>query len=140
MRLYTVRRITPWSAVRVALTLGWTVALCPSIALAVLAAQLLRRAADVLGQVKPIELEVFGQQVASVDPLDALGLRGLLATLAGLVDNLPLTIVAIIFALLLLATVALALAALLFSLGYNLLAGLSGGIAVELDAERDSLI
>ena len=60
---------------RMSLTLGWLVALCPAMCLAGLAVQILRILGRALAQVQTLDITVLGQHIATVDPLALLQLR-----------------------------------------------------------------
>lgn len=133
---YKIQRIMPGSALRVGCALGWLVALCPALCLAGLAVRALQQVDQALGRVTPIEISVLGQQIARIDLLAILGLSATAQTVGGLTSRLPLTF-ALLAVLLMLAGAALMIVVLLlFSVGYNLLAALGGGLEVEL-RERD---
>jgi hypothetical protein len=129
---YTIRRIAPGTALRVGCALGWLVALCPALGLAWLAAQLIQRLSQALAQIEPLEIALLGQPIARIDLLEILRLSTVAQVLDRLAANLPMTFLMIAFVLMLLGAAALAVAVLLFSVGYNLLARLGGGLEVEL--------
>ncbi len=129
---YTIRRIVPGTALRVGCALGWLVALCPALGLAWLAAQLIQRLSQALAQIEPLEIALLGQPIARIDLLEILRLSTAAQLLDRLAANLPMTFLMIAFVLMLLGAAALAVAVLLFSVGYNLLARLGGGLEVEL--------
>jgi Transmembrane domain of unknown function (DUF3566) len=129
---YAIRRVSPWSALKFGLLLGWLAALLPAAGIAALAVVALQGASNAFGQVQTYEINVLGQSVASIDLLELLGLAdeagrvGDLAALGwGLFGSLTLVLTLIGGAM-------AAITALLLTLCYNLLAGLTGGITVEL--------
>ena len=134
---YTIRRISVGSALRSALLLGWLVALCPALCLAGVAVQVLRRVSTALGQIKAFDIAVLGQTLATIDLVALLGLSDAAQTTAQLTSRLGVTFALFALVLTLVGALVLAGAALLVSLGYNLLAGLVGGIEVELRERRD---
>lgn len=134
---YKVRRITTGSALRVGLVLGWLVALCPALCLAVAAIQVLNRVSQALGQVEPFVISVFGEQIARIDFLELLRLSGTAETVERLAANQPLTFAMLALALTLLGAAVIVGVALLFSAGYNLLAALGGGLEVELESKHE---
>ena len=129
---YTIRRISLLSAMRVGCAVSWLVALCPAIGLAVLAAQVLQRVNGAIQRVEPMDITVLGQTIAHIDFLETLGLRTGAQTVGRLVANIPTTIA--LFTVLLVLTGSLVLVAVLtlFSIGYNLIAAMGGGLVVEL--------
>jgi Transmembrane domain of unknown function (DUF3566) len=129
---YKIRRIAPLSALKFGLLLGWLAALLPALALAGLAMLALRGAADAFGQVQTYEITVLGQSIASIDVLALLGLSdeaGRVGDLAGQGWGLFATLA---LALTLVGGAMAAVTAVMISLCYNLLAALTGGLAVEL--------
>jgi hypothetical protein len=129
---YTIRRISLLSALKMSLLLGWLVALLPALGLAALIMLGVQRAAAATEQVQTYEIELLGQPIASIDLLALLGLddeSSRLGDLAaqgwGLAASLALPFTLVGWALVV-AT------ALLFCLGYNLLAAVAGGLTVEL--------
>lgn len=129
---YTIKRISLRSALKIGLLLGWVVALLPALGLAALVVTGVQRVAAATEQVQTYEIEVLGQPIATIDLLGLLGLddeSSRLGELAaqgwGLFGGL-----ALLFTLV--GGAVAAATALLFSLGYNLLAAVAGGLAVEL--------
>jgi hypothetical protein len=129
---YKIRRITTGSALRVGLMLGWLVVLCPALCLAGVAVQVLGRVGQALGRVEPIDLSVFGQEIARIDVLEILRLSDAAQTVARLTENQPLTFAMLALLLTLLGAAVFVVVAVLFSIGYNLLATVGGGLEVEL--------
>lgn len=129
---YTIRRISVGSALRTALLLGWLVALCPALCLAGVAVQALRRISTALGQIQAFDISVLGQQIATIDLVALLGLSGAAQTTAQLTSRVGATFALFALALTLVGAAVFVGAALLVSLGYNLLARLAGGVEVEL--------
>lgn len=129
---YTIRRISPLSALKIGLLLGWILALLPAAVAAALAVMGLQSAAAAFGQVQTYDISVLGQSIASIDLLGLLGLAdeaGRVNDLAalgwGLFGTLTLTLTLIGGAIVAVTTV-------IFSLFYNLLAAVAGGLTVEL--------
>ena len=133
---YTIRRIGLGSALRVGCALGWVIALCPAIGLAWLAGQVLQRLNVALTQVEPFDISVFNQPIARIDVLETLRLRETAGTVGELVSNLGNTVLLLALALVAVGALAIALTVALFSLGYNLLAKIGGGIQVDLRSEE----
>lgn len=137
---YIIRRIAPWSALRVGCAVGWLVALCPALCLTVVAIQALQRINQAFQRIEPLDISVLGQPVARIDFLEILRLSGSAQIVAQLVGNLRLTFLLLLLLLTLAGAAILAVALLLFSGGYNLLASLGGGFEVELqEAENQRL-
>lgn len=132
---YTIRRISLASALRVGCTLGWLIALCPAIALAVLVGQIIQRVDRALGGIAPFQITVWDQPIARIDFLETLNLRETATTVSDLASNLGSTLLLVALALIVLGTIAVALTVALFCFGYNLLAGLGGGLSVELQSD-----
>jgi hypothetical protein len=133
---YTIRRIRLGSAIRVGLLLGWLAALCPALCLAGLAVQALRGVDGTFDRVAPVTISLLGQDLARIDLLEALGLRQAAQAVDRLVGSAPTTFVLITLLLLLAGALAIVAALALFSLGYNLLAAVGGGLEVDLDERR----
>jgi len=129
---YRIRRVAPGSALRVGCALGWLVMLCPALVFAAVVVQVLRRVDQALGGVAPFTITLLGQTVARIDLLEALQLSDTARTVAQLTQRQPLTIVALTLLFTAVGAVMLAVAVLLFSLGYNLLARAGGGLEVDL--------
>lgn len=135
---YTIRRISLLSAMRVGCAVGWLVALCPAIGLAVLAAQVLQRVNQAAQRVEPLDITILGQPIAHIDFLETLGLRTGAQTVGRLVANIPTTIALLTVLLILAGSLVLVAALALFSIGYNLLAAMGAGLVVELREEGAS--
>jgi hypothetical protein len=132
---YTIRRVSIGSTVKIGLALGWLVALCPALCLAGVAVQVLRRVSAALGQIRSYDIALLGQTVATLDLVSLLGLSSAAQTTTQLTSQIGVTF-AILTLVLTLAGAAVFLgAALLFSIGYNLLAALVGGLEVDLRGE-----
>jgi hypothetical protein len=133
---YSIRRIGLGSALRMSLLLGWSVALCPALCLAGLAVQALRALSRALSQVQTLDISVLGQNIATVDPLALLQLRGAADTVNRLTAGLLGTFLLLTLVLLVLGGVMFVAIGLLASLAYNLLAPLAGGLEVELQRSQ----
>jgi hypothetical protein len=133
---YTIRRIAPGSALRVGCAVGWLVALCPALCLAVAAVQVLQRVNQAFVRIEPIDINVLGQPVARIDLLEILRLSDAARVVGRLVASVPATLLILTLLLTLVGAVVLAATLLLFCAGYNLLAAIGGGLQVELQ-ERE---
>jgi transmembrane protein DUF3566 len=129
---YKIRRIAPGSALRVGCALGWLVLLCPALCMAGVVVQALQRVNQTLGGITPFEITLLGQSIARIDLLEILRLSDTARTVAQLTRSQPLTLVALTLLFTAVGAVVLAVAVLLFSVGYNLLARAGGGLEVEL--------
>jgi hypothetical protein len=130
--IYTIRRISLGSALRVGLALGWLIALFPSLVLAWLALVALRQVNTALSQVTPYELNLLGQTVARFDLFAALGLTGLVQAVARLAGNGPVTFLTIAAVLTVAGAAIILVTVLMFCLCYNALAAIFGGLKLEL--------
>lgn len=130
---YRIRRVTLGSALRVALALGWLVAIGPAMCIAVLAVRVLTRVSAAFAQIEPIEVSVLGRLIARFDILERLQLASTAQTIAEMAQHPTNTFVIFTLLLTLVGAIAILVVALLFCLGYNLLAGVGGGLEVELD-------
>jgi hypothetical protein len=129
---YTIRRIAPWSALRVGCAVGWLVALCPALCLTVIAIQAIQRINQAFQRIEPLDISVLGQPVARIDFLEILRLSESAQNVARWSGNLQLTFLLLLLLLTVAGAGILAGALLLFSGGYNVLAALGGGLEVEL--------
>jgi hypothetical protein len=131
---YTVDRISLSSALRVGLLLGWLLALLPAVGAAGLGVAVVQQLNAAFGQMAPYELSMLGQTVASLDPLAWLGLADTAAGVSGLAEQTGLLFWSLTAGLTLVGGLGVALTAVIFSLCYNLLAAIGGGLRVELRA------
>jgi hypothetical protein len=131
-RRYQVRRITWASALKVGLATGWVVSLVPALVAAWGVVTALAMVATALAAVQPINLDLFGGTLASFDLLQLLGLSDNAAQLAALAGNALLVFLAVTLALTVLGSLVVVAVLLLFVAAYNLLAGVLGGLEVEL--------
>ncbi|GAB4212013.1 MAG: hypothetical protein OHK0022_47290 [Roseiflexaceae bacterium] len=132
IRRYRVRRVSLGSLLRMSLTLGWLVALGPALCISALAVRALQAVSQSLRQVENIEVGAFGQTLATINVLQTLGLSDTASTVAGLTDAAGSTFLTLTLLLVLAGSALLVLAALLVGLGYNLIARLGGGVAIDL--------
>jgi hypothetical protein len=130
--IYSIRRISLGSALKVGLFLGWLVALFPALALAWLALAALRRVDAALGQITPYDINLLGQTIARFDLLSAFGLTSLVQTIDRLAGNELLTFLTIVGVLTLAGAALVMVTLLAFCLCYNLLAAVFGGLKLEL--------
>ncbi len=135
---YTVRRVSIWSAVRMAVTLGWLIALGPALLIAWLAVRALETAQQALNRVQNIEVGAFGQTLASFDMLGVLGLQQAATTTNQLTANTNATFLTFVVAFLVIGTLMCVITAVLLALAYNLLASLGGGLRLELRPDGHS--
>jgi hypothetical protein len=129
---YTIRRVSIRSALKFGLLLGWLLALLPSLGLAALAVLGLRSLSDALGQVSTYDINVLGQLIASIDVLGLLGLSDDASRVEELVSLGWGLFGLLALGLTLLGGLVVAVTGVLLGLCYNLLAAISGGLAVEL--------
>jgi hypothetical protein len=130
---YTLRRIAPGAALRVGCAVGWLVALCPALCLALAAVQILQRLNQALVRIEPLDISVLGQPIARIDFLELLRLSAAAQAVARLASSLPTTFAIAALLLTVVGAVLVAAALLLFSVGYNVLSSIAGGLEVELD-------
>jgi hypothetical protein len=132
MHKVTIKHISLRSVARSALLLGWLVALMPALLLAWIAMQVLQWINSLFGSVEPFDLELLGQTIAIIDPIELASLDGARETVAGLTAGGMATLLFFALIVLLVGALLFVVGALLLALGYNLLAGLGGGITVGL--------
>lgn len=130
--VYRVRRIGLGSALRVGLLLGWLVALLPAAGAAALCVAAVQQVSTVFGQVAPYEISFLGQPVASLDFLELLGLSNTAANVSDLAGRGSGLFWTLALGLTLVGGLGAALTLVLVCLVYNLIAGVGGGLKVEL--------
>lgn len=130
--MYTLRRISLRSALRVGLLLGWLVALLPAAGAAALCVLAVQQASAAFGQMAPYELSFLGQTVASLDPVALLGLADTAAGLGALADQSGALFAALTVGLTVLGGLGVALTVVLVCLCYNMIAAFGGGLRLEL--------
>jgi hypothetical protein len=94
-----------------------------------------QRIDQTLGQVEPLTFSVLGQEVLRIDFLDAMHLRSLADSAAGLTQDISQTFGKLTLALVLLGGALLTVTALLVTVAYNVVARAGGGVSVELGDE-----
>lgn len=129
---YTIRGVSLRSALQVGLLLGWLVALIPAAAAAGLCVAVVQQASAAFGQVAPYELSLLGQTVASFDPVSVLGLADTVAGVTALAEQPWALFGALTLGLTLAGGLAIMAISLLFTLCYNLIGALGGGLRVDL--------
>lgn len=129
---YRIQRISLGSALRLGLCLGWMIALLPALGSAWVAVSAVGLVGSLLGQMTPYEFSVFGQSIASLDPLLMLGLEEAATTVTGLNDQASLLFWMLSGGFTLVGGLGVALIAVLMAGLYNLLAYLGGGLRLEL--------
>ena len=130
---YRLRRIAPASALRVGCLVGWLVALGPALCMSIVLVQVLRRIDQAVARIEPLDINVLGQPIARIDFLDLLRLSDTASALDRLTSNSTTTFLLALLLLTLVGALLIAVALLLFSVGYNALAALTGGLEFELD-------
>jgi hypothetical protein len=141
---YRLRRIAPGSALRAGCALGWIVMLPPALCLAGVVVRAVQIADDALGGLRDtsvdlpdFELPLVGVIELGSVPVDLTGPLGLddrTRQVAGLAEQLPQIFTTTTLAALATGALVFALVVLLVALGYNLLAGLGFGLALDLEA------
>lgn len=132
---YRICHISYSSAIKTSLLLGWLVSLLPALCLAGVAMRALEQVNSTVAQIQPYEITVLGQRLARFDALQELQLADTAHAVQQLTAN-PTATFARWTLILTLAGAALVLAAtLLFCAGYNIIAALGGGLAVEIEDE-----
>lgn len=129
---YTIRRISLRSALQVGLLLGWLVALVPAAAAAGLCVAVVQQASAAFGQMDPYEMSLLGQTVASFDPVSMLGLADAAAAVHALAAQPGALFGGLTLGLTLVGGLAIMVVGLLFTLCYNLIGALGGGLRVDL--------
>ncbi|HEX5692270.1 MAG TPA: DUF3566 domain-containing protein [Roseiflexaceae bacterium] len=133
---YRLRRIAPGSALRVGCAVGWLVALAPALCVAIVVVQVLQRVAQAFARIEPLDINVLGQPIARIDFLDLLRLSDTAGVVERLTNSAATTFLLAALLLTVIGALLVAVALLLFSLGYNALASLTGGLEIDLDEQR----
>jgi len=135
-RRYRVRRIAPLSALRFGCLLGWLAMLPPAVVIAWLGLQAIRAVHATISQIQPLELgEFFGQSLGQLNLLELFQLSAITDAIARMAEQQTSTFLMLLLLVLVAGSLALSVAALLVSLGYNLLAALTGGLVLDLSEE-----
>ena len=128
---YRVRRVGKASAMQMGLALALLVSVLPACLCGAVAVQTVGLLRDTLVALSRMRVTVLGQSL-TMDLVDLLHLAALQDTVGDLSAVGAVLAVAVAVLVLLAAALVGVLAALLLAVGYNVLAGLSGGLALEL--------
>jgi hypothetical protein len=133
---YQIRRITWSSAFKIGAATGWLLGLVPAMLLAWGVVTGLGAAYAAVAGIKPMDIAVLGQSLATIDPIQILGQEENVATLAGLAASSGIVFVLLTLLLTLCFAVLFVIGLLLFVAAYNLLAKSIGGLELELAPPR----
>ncbi len=131
MAKYAVRRISLGSSLKFGFVLGVLLSLLPSLWCGLAGSWLVSTAHQVMAGWRDVRLEILGQPVR-LDLIDLLRLGDVLENLRFLDQNDWLFALILIVAACCATALALGLSANLLTLGYNILAWLTGGLVIEL--------
>ncbi|HEU5013589.1 MAG TPA: hypothetical protein VFT66_13780 [Roseiflexaceae bacterium] len=132
---YRICHISYGSAIKTSLLIGWLVALLPALCLAAIGVRALQQVNGAVSQIQPYEITVLGQRLARFDALQELQLADAAHTVQQLTANPTATFLRWTLVLTLAGAALVLAATLLFCLGYNIIAALGGGLAVEIEDE-----
>lgn len=132
---YRICHINYGSAIKTSLLIGWLVSLLPALCLAGIGVRALQQVNGAVSQIQPYEITVLGQRLARFDPLQELQLADAAHTIQQLTANPTATFLRWTLILTLIGAALVLAATLLFCLGYNIIAALGGGLAVEIEDE-----
>ncbi len=137
---YRICHISYGSAIKTSLLLGWLVSLLPALCLAGIGVRALEQVNSTIAQIQPYEITVLGQQIARFDALQELQLADTAQTVQQLTANPTATFLRWTLILTLVGAALVLAATLLFCLGYNIIAALGGGLAVEVEDEPTNAV
>jgi hypothetical protein len=129
---YQVQRITWGSALKVGLALGWALVIVPAMVIAWLVNVVIDRAFATVAQIQPMDINVLGQSLATIDPIQIVGQAENVQTLGSLSASGAAVFVLVTLVVTVLGALVVLLGVLLFVGGYNLLARAVGGFEVDL--------
>lgn len=133
---YQVQRITWRSALKVGAATGWLLGLLPAMLVAWGVVTALGAAYAMVAGIKPMDIAVLGQSLATIDPVQILGQEENVATLGMLAASSGVVFLLLTLLLTLCFAVVFVIGLLLFVAAYNLLAKSIGGLEVELGPAR----
>jgi hypothetical protein len=116
------------------LALGWLVVLPPAVCLVGISLAALQQIHHAFERVAPISITIFGREIAHIDLLTALNLRGAADTVSIMVEQALLIFLLITGTLLFGGLLLVILVAALVTATYNLLA--AAGISLEIDLQE----
>jgi hypothetical protein len=132
-----VRRISLLSLAKFGCLLGAVAAFLPSVLCGLGSLVLARLLHGWLESWQEVDISVLGREIARFDPVHLLGLDKLLELLRILTAASAPVLILAVLVLALVSGALLAVVVSLVGLAYNLLAGVSGGLVVEMQAIRE---
>jgi len=134
-----IRRVSLVSLGKVGCLLGVVAAFLPSLLCGLLGMGLLTLIAGWLESWQTLNINVLGQELASLDLLQFLGLDKVLGQVQAVVGVSAPVIFLVVLGLALLSGAFLALIVALVGLAYNLLSSATGGLVVEMEAVEEAV-
>jgi hypothetical protein len=132
-----IQRISPASLAKMGCFLGTIVAFLPSLLCGLLGLGLGRVLLEWLASWEELSISVLGQEIARFDLIEFLGLQEVVVYLQTLTAASGWAFLLAALLLALAAGVVLAVVVALVGLAYNLLAGATGGLVMEMTAARE---
>jgi hypothetical protein len=130
---YRIRRVSTSSIARFGCLLGWIVTVIPGLACGLLGWQAMAVVRDWLQSWEQINVDLLGFE-ATLDLIDLLQLKDVLAAMQTVENRVVPLLILLAVAAAVLGGLLVAFMLILLGWGYNLLAGLTGGVMVELQA------
>ena len=133
-----VRRISLLSLAKFGCLLGAVAAFLPSVLCGLAGLVLARLLYGWMESWQEVDISVLGTEIARFEPVRLLGLETVLELLRILTAASAPVLILAVLALALVGGALLAVVVSLVGLAYNLLAGVSGGLVVEMEAMREN--
>lgn len=128
-----IRRLPYWALAKFGFVLGGLGCLVPALLISIAGFAIVHSLRVWLEGMQKINIQLLGRDITTIDLIAALRVQGALATLQAIDSAGAFTAFGFTVLLVLVGAVTIALVCLVVALGYNFLAWLSGGVAVEVE-------
>ncbi|MFN8476092.1 MAG: DUF3566 domain-containing protein [Anaerolineae bacterium] len=128
-----ITRLPYWALAKFGFVLGGLGCLVPALLISATGFAIVHLLRNWLEGMQKINIQLLGRDITTIDLIAALRVQGLLATLQAVDNAGAFTAFGITILLALVGAVTIALLCLVIAVGYNILAWLSGGVAVEVE-------